>query len=102
MVWLAGTDGVLVEVEVDVEPESSPVSVPAPPVDAAVLCEAVLVADEEDESLPLSSPPRRTTKTIRRTASPPRTIPARWTPDRPRPGSSPPVGGGFSGVLMTG
>jgi hypothetical protein len=41
------------------------------------LCEAVLVADEEDESLPLSSPPRSTTNTMRRTASPPRTIPAR-------------------------
>src|SRR4051794_33416048 len=116
IVCAAGVAGVLVEVESDpessVEPDPEPVSDPesSPPVLVDCELRAVLVdcelcddvvcgADEEDE-LPLSSPPRSTTKTMRSTAKPPRTMPARWTPDSPRPGSSPPAGGGFSGVLM--
>jgi hypothetical protein len=108
IVWAAGAAGVLVEVESDPEPVSDSDSLSPVLVDCelcavlvAALCDDVVCgADDEDDELPLSSPPRSTTKTIRRTARPPRTIPARWTPDSPRPGSSPPAGGGFSGVLM--
>jgi hypothetical protein len=104
--------GVLVDVESsDVDPVSEPESslvvdsvLSAVEVDCALLWDAAVVCvavDDDDESLPLSSPPRRTTKMIRRTARPPRTIEARWTLDNPRPGSSPPLGGGLSGVLIS-
>src|SRR6185436_11005523 len=103
IVRTAGSAGVLVDVEavvrvdvaVDVE-ALAPVSVEAL---VLVLCVAVVCASEDDES-PLSSPPRRTTKTMSRTAKAPRMTPVRWTPDSPRPGSSPPAFGGVSGVLM--
>jgi hypothetical protein len=84
-VWAAGAAGVLVEVESDPEPVSDAESSWPVLVDcelcavlvAALDDDVVCGADEDDEELPLSSPPRSTTKTIRRTARPPRTMPAR-------------------------
>src|SRR5215211_4707371 len=76
-------------------------SVLVDPVD--VLCSvvvAVVCGADDDDGLPLSSPPWRTTNTISSTPSAPRTMPARWTPDSPRPESSPP-GGVLSGEVMS-
>jgi hypothetical protein len=67
---------------------------------AAVVWVAVVCGADDDEGLPPSSPLWRMTKTISRTPSAPRTMPARCTPDSPRPESSPPPGG-ISGDVMS-